>query len=237
MKDKLMVAAVLIVALVAVTAWQVVLREREKHAKESAEAAEKKKQSDETARQQRILSDARSVVAQCELRKDGSIRLLGKAMLWDLADGSNPKLANELLPNGLRATDEDSRITVFLITERLAVRRTTYGGPAPYRGGASDLLRESLAKAGVKQPPREPSGIPGYRMDLKVCVVSWPEKKPLGCTTITGEEPPASVYLDKDAREYRHNSLGPLLRWLTSLPRDQVSQLFLKWTTTRRTRS
>src|SRR5262249_47613892 len=107
-------------------------------------------------------------------------------------------------------------------------------GLSPFKGSAGEIVRKEIAKQGGEPsspadwrklwdpkspPPAEPPGIPGYRVDRKVCVVSWPDRKAVGCSIITGEEPPASVYVDKDAKEYRNTSLARLEKWWRSLPR------------------
>jgi hypothetical protein len=220
MREKLKLTAVLFVALAGVTAWQVVLRERERHAKEAAEAAVEKQKADEAAWERTVLAEARARTGECErLKGAGTLRLEGKAVVWDLTKGGARSAVNDLLPAELRASSADPAVTVFLITREQPVRCKTYGGPSPFRGGASEILSKALGKGGVKSSPPEPSGIPGYRVDRTVCVVSWPERRAIGCAVVTGEEPPESVFVSKGAREYRNDSLAPLKKWLLSLPR------------------
>jgi hypothetical protein len=244
MRERLVLAGVLAAGLAAVTAWFVGMDYLKKRDKEAAEAAVRKKQADEAAWQQRVLVDARALVPECERLKDiGTIRLRGKAIVWDLTESGGRMLGDDVLSADLRASSADPEVTVLLISENLPVRRKTYevAQLSPYRGGAADLVREAISKGvGTASPskgypsdwrklwngskekepaPSDPPGIPGYRVDRKVCVVSWPEKKAVGCTVVTGEEPPSSVYLNKGDKEYRNNSLAPLGKWLTSLPR------------------
>lgn len=190
-------------------------------AEAEAQAAQKQQEAELVSWRKQISDLASPLIAECQrLGKGGSPSLLGKAIIWDVA-ANDLDGATERLPAQLRGTFADSPLTLVLIVETNLVRRASYGGAAPIQGGASDIIRDALRKGGVKNSDMPPAdtGIPGYRVDQKVCIIHWPEKNAIGWAVIEGKEPPAEVFLGRDDKEYRADRITPLVEWVAKLPK------------------
>jgi hypothetical protein len=191
-------------------------------AEAEAQAAQKQQEAELAAARQQVIDAAKSLVTESQrLEKGGAPTIRGKAVIWNVEDNCLDA-ATEQLPADLRGTFADSPLTLVLVVETNLVRRASYGGAAPITGGASDIVRDALRKAGVKDDPSAPpadTGIPGYRVDQKVCIIHWPEKKAVGWAVVEGKEPPSEVFLGKDDKEYRADRITPLVEWVAKLPK------------------
>ncbi len=112
--------------------------------------------------QSRIATEVRSVVRLSgaqELAKFTPI-LKGRAMVWDFTKKDIDQ-AYELLPEDLRGSARDGAITMFVITSRRHLLIGHYSV----------------------------SGQPGYREEMKIGVVYWPDKISPG-TAVISDDPP-----------------------------------------------
>ncbi len=127
----------------------------------------------------------------------------GKVLVWD-ATTTTISLANDSLPTAMRGQRGDTELTLAVILNKRNVEVATYEFLPGFAHGQK---------------------IPGYRVEMDVCLVDVAEKKALGRIAFVGDEPPPTIHrrgvgmsVTDDQPEYG-DANGPLARWLEHRPR------------------
>ncbi len=135
------------------------------------------------------------------------VTLQGKLLILDHETGQ-PRKAHGYLDEKLQGKPSDKELTIFAIVKKHKIPVTIY---SPKEGEASEK-----AKA-----------IPGYRVDLDVAILRWPNKTPIGAVTLKGGDPPNTVsvrQLLQGRTTYPEFVTGmvdvPLKEWVVSRPEE-----------------
>jgi hypothetical protein len=135
----------------------------------------------------------RSVAAELQpLVKDrpvsavkGPLAIRDKVLVWDCREDRRSEV-QELLGEGRAARPTDGACTVVLVLGSRDEKVTTFD-----------------------------SNTPGYRRDLKISVIDWPEKKVQGVFEVRGEFPELVVFRPSDKKgPIVGDTAGPLREWI-----------------------
>lgn len=144
------------------------------------------KKANELAALQKIADEAKPIAEQGSSSGDPlALKLRQKVLVWD---HSTKELspAHQKLPQDRRAKSTDSPMTVVLILRTQDEQTETYD-----------------------------SGEPGYRRDMTIGVVDWPEKTPLGVFQVRGNAPGLLVMRPADEKgPIIGDTAEPLKEWL-----------------------
>jgi hypothetical protein len=135
--------------------------------------------------QRAIVAEVKSLIQGCRAAGD-HVAFAGKALVWNMHNDTR-SAAYGMLPDPIRATDRDKRITVFMVVGERREKVGTYST----------------------------SGQPAYREYMDVAVVLWPDKKPIGFHTVVSGEPSLSRPV-QDSAEYGERDKA-IANWIISL--------------------
>jgi len=108
----------------------------------------------------RIIRDTQSVVEMCNIMNPAdNIPIKGKILVYNTEPFSR-SLVNSSLPTSLKASESDEHVTVLYISPE----------------------KELLGYYSITNQP-------GYRLNMKIYVVYWPENKPAGIHLFKGPDP------------------------------------------------
>ena len=122
--------------------------------------------------------------------------LKGKALVLDWSDGVGESLQFNL-PDERKGKPDDPDLVVFLVDSPNKVQTRTY------------------EDAGDNKAVFVPEGIPGYRVDHRVRVVSWATKTLLGDFTVYGDDLPETISINPDnpPKEFAGGYKDAVQRW------------------------
>jgi hypothetical protein len=147
----------------------------------------KKRMSQDIQRCQSIVSQVQYLVDECKKIENEKISIRGKCLVWDLEKDTLCKEIQYKLPVKLREKFSSSQLTVFMI---LPVRKETVG-------------QYSISKQ------------PGYRRFWDVCVVYWPDRKPIGMHSFVSEPYQKRPVIDEPGWTF---PVDEMVEWIKNLP-------------------
>lgn len=117
------------------------------------------------AAHQRIAAQVRHLINGRSSRESATFKpvLKGKTMIWD-ATKNDVETAYELLPDNLRASSQDGKVTIFSVIRRDQIIQGYY----------------SI------------SNQPAYKEKMTIGVIYWPQRQNAGTAIVWGGDPPAS---------------------------------------------
>lgn len=121
--------------------------------------------------------------------------LYGKALVWDTKSKSPHEEAMRQLPSELRASSQDSRITVFRVLSE----------EKDYMGTYSKSDKDA------------------YRLIIRVSVAHWPDNVPLGVYTITSDAPERRPV--RQTRQLGQLTGDPIADWIQTLNRRPSTEI------------
>jgi hypothetical protein len=147
----------------------------------------------EKERQRAIVHEVWPLFSDCSSDQNSKdITFTGKALIWE-GKSDQRSAAYDKLPSSLKANSLSDKITIFMITSKQPKIIGTY----------------------------ELTGQKAVQVRAFICIVSWPEKKVIGGTSIMGEPPPE----EKDVNSGAKNGVGdidtPIANWIASLTKNK----------------
>ena len=169
--------------------------------RDEQEAKRREEEQSRLEEEQKKIAAIRDEVSGMATRNDEALParptgLKGKALVLDCSDGGAESLQFGL-PDGLKGKPDDPDLVVFLVDTPTKVQTKTY------------------EDAGGNNAVFLPGTIPGYRLDHRVRVVSWPTRTLLGDFTIHGDELPETLSIDPDnpPKEFTGGYKDAVQRW------------------------
>ena len=135
-----------------------------------------------------ISTELPQCVSQCKTMGDGAIEIHGRSLVWDMAE-KGVSSVQELLPSDMKTRYNESHITIFVVMP---------------------LRQEYVGRYSISHQP-------AFRQYIDVCVIAWPEKKPLGMHSILSKEPRHTRPVQSDPEFGDPNA--PIAAWIGGLPR------------------
>jgi hypothetical protein len=144
----------------------------------------------ETKRQRAIVEEVRPLIEKCKKIGNTDISVRGKCLVWDMATNDRSDV-HGMLYNVMKGSSSDNPLTVFMV---LPERNVMVG-----RYSVSDE--------------------PAYRQYMDICVVYWPEKKPVGMHSIVSKEPRSSRPVENNPEYGDPNA--PIAKWINLLSQSK----------------
>lgn len=135
-----------------------------------------------------ILPELPQLVLQCKAMGDGAIEIHGRCLVLDMSE-KDVSSVQRLLPREMKAEYNESHITIFVVTT---------------------LRQEYVGRYAVSDQP-------AFRQYADVCIIAWPEKKPLGMHSIISREPRHTRIVESNPEFGDPNA--PVAAWIKELPR------------------
>lgn len=176
-------------------------RARQAAVKQQEQARLKQQQQQREAQvSQQILNQAEALLPRCQQQGSVGLHVCPRIIIWDVNTRARHP-ANALLPSERQGTLIDPAFTLLLVTRRNEVKTRTYSSNGQFG-----------------RPGFPGDGIAGYRVDVDVCVVQWPEQQAVGAATVRGDEPAESIRRAQFDNRPEYGAIdGPLARWAAGL--------------------
>lgn len=147
----------------------------------------------EKERQRTIVHEVWSLFSDCTPNQNSNVlSITGKVLIWELQSDER-SAAYDRLPSGLKANSSSDEITILMIVHKQPKILGTY----------------------------EVTGQKAVQVRAFICVVSWPEKKVLGKTSIMGEPPPDEKDVVSGAKTGVGDINAPIVNWIISLAKSK----------------